>query len=52
MSLCRTAADALRFNNRNVAQAAATKASGIFKATASKRSIGAIKGNRPVTGEM
>src|SRR3954466_14359260 len=35
-SLCRTAADALRFNNRNVAHAAATKASGIFKATAAK----------------
>ena len=36
ISLCRTAADVLRFNNRNVAQAAATKASGIFKATAAK----------------
>jgi cytochrome b561 len=49
ISLCRTAADALRFSNRNIAQAPAKKASRIFK---HQRQTYQPKGNRPVTSEM
>ncbi len=45
----RNAADALRFNNRNIAQAPARKASGIFRQQRQNLSNAAIKGNRSVT---
>src|SRR5580765_5082252 len=45
ISLCRIAADALRFSNRNIAQALAKKASRIFKQQRQNLSTGAIKGN-------
>jgi hypothetical protein len=43
ISLCRTAADALRFSNRNIAQARAKKASRIFKQQRENLSTVAIK---------
>jgi N-formylglutamate amidohydrolase len=52
ISLCRNAADALRFSNRNIAQTPEKKASGIFKQQRQDLSNVAIKGNRPVTNEM
>ena len=52
ISLCRTAADALRFSNRNIGQAPAKKASKIFKQQRQNLSTVAIKGNRPVTSEV
>jgi hypothetical protein len=49
ISLWRTAADALRFSNRDIAQATAKKASRIFKQQGQPYQL---KGNRPVTSEM
>jgi hypothetical protein len=43
ISLCRTAADALRFSTRNIAQARAKKASRIFKQQRENLSTVAIK---------
>jgi|SRR6476620_3233008 len=51
ISLCRIAADALRFSNRNIAQTPAEKASRIFKQQRQKPSTAALKGNKSVTNE-
>ena len=50
--LCRTAPDALRFSNGNIAQAPATKASRILNSSGKTYQPLQQKGNRPVTSEM